>query len=424
LATLKDNFPPVWRHEHDMTPPVAASELIAHLRRALHHLYDPAELRRSPLLEMFGLPEPDDRVAALRKLLNNAINTITPDADTPAAANSRRYYELLTYRFVEQSSQREVAADMALSVRHLQRLEAAALQVLASQLADTYGLTLAPEDEPLPDVESDEAIQPPPTSQEIDFLQTAYPSELVSLSRLVDEATGTLAPLLQAQQLHVTTDFDPTLPRVWAQLIPLRQAMLHLLSLLAQAYPDGDLSVAGRRRPSDVLLLVEMTAPQPLPQVTEGLPLVGQLVGSSKGAFTHSWDNGLFRGEIRLPVRELTPIAAVDDNKDALQLIDRFLVGTRYQFIGISSPSEVMETIANGKVAAVVLDIMLPDIDGWSLLARIRQSTFGQDLPVIISTILPQERLALMLGANAFLHKPFTKEQLLALLDRLIPSPN
>jgi DNA-binding response OmpR family regulator len=151
---------------------------------------------------------------------------------------------------------------------------------------------------------------------------------------------------------------------------------------------------------------------------------VGQLVGSSKGAFTHSWDNGLFRGEIRLPVRELTPIAAVDDNKDALQLIDRFLVGTRYQFIGISSPSEVMETIANGKVAAVVLDIMLPDIDGWSLLARIRQSTFGQDLPVIISTILPQERLALMLGANAFLHKPFTKEQLLALLDRLIPSPN
>jgi CheY-like chemotaxis protein len=68
----------------------------------------------------------------------------------------------------------------------------------------------------------------------------------------------------------------------------------------------------------------------------------------------------------------------------------------------------------------IVLDVMLPDVDGWELLGRLRAHPGTQDVPVIVHTILPQEQLARALGADAFLRKPVGREALLALLDRTL----
>ena len=62
---------------------------------------------------------------------------------------------------------------------------------------------------------------------------------------------------------------------------------------------------------------------------------------------------------------------------------------------------------------------MLPDIDGWDMLGRLRAHPKTSDKPVVVCTIMPQEQLALALGAAAFLQKPVSRETLLAELDRL-----
>ena len=70
-----------------------------------------------------------------------------------------------------------------------------------------------------------------------------------------------------------------------------------------------------------------------------------------------------------------------------------------------------------------MLDVMLPGIDGWELLGRLREHPRTRNVPVVISTILPQEQLALALGAAAFLRKPINRETLLSSLDRLLIRP-
>jgi CheY-like chemotaxis protein len=64
------------------------------------------------------------------------------------------------------------------------------------------------------------------------------------------------------------------------------------------------------------------------------------------------------------------------------------------------------------------MDVMLPGMDDWDLLGRLRAHPRMHATPIIACTILPQEKLALALGAAGFLRKPISRETFLAALDR------
>jgi CheY-like chemotaxis protein len=66
----------------------------------------------------------------------------------------------------------------------------------------------------------------------------------------------------------------------------------------------------------------------------------------------------------------------------------------------------------------IILDVMMPDIDGWEILGRLRSHPSTSAIPVVVCTILAQEELALSLGASGFLLKPITRQALLEELDR------
>jgi CheY-like chemotaxis protein len=67
---------------------------------------------------------------------------------------------------------------------------------------------------------------------------------------------------------------------------------------------------------------------------------------------------------------------------------------------------------------AITLDVMMPDLDGWSVLAALRQDTELADIPVIMVTISDEQRRAVALGAAGYLTKPIDRERLRRLLDR------
>jgi CheY-like chemotaxis protein len=67
---------------------------------------------------------------------------------------------------------------------------------------------------------------------------------------------------------------------------------------------------------------------------------------------------------------------------------------------------------------AITLDVMMPDLDGWSVLAAMRQDSELVDIPVIMVTILDEHRRAVALGAADYLTKPIDRERLRRLLDR------
>jgi CheY-like chemotaxis protein len=118
-----------------------------------------------------------------------------------------------------------------------------------------------------------------------------------------------------------------------------------------------------------------------------------------------------------LPSEQQMTVLAVDDNPDTLQLFSRYTANTRYSVVGVRQPAQVVELAAKIVPKIVVLDVMLPEIDGWQLLGQLRTHPALETVPILVCTILPQEELARALGASGFLRKPVGRDEFLAALD-------
>jgi len=117
---------------------------------------------------------------------------------------------------------------------------------------------------------------------------------------------------------------------------------------------------------------------------------------------------------------EQVPVLAIDDNADALQLLQRYTAGTRYRLVGTRDPHEALELAQRLAPQVVVLDVMMPQEDGWKVMSMLRQHPYTAHIPIVICTILAQEKLALSLGASAFLQKPVTRQAFLNVLEQQI----
>lgn len=115
-----------------------------------------------------------------------------------------------------------------------------------------------------------------------------------------------------------------------------------------------------------------------------------------------------------------------DDDPLLLELLSHRVVAKGFSTATAADGREAWEKIKELKPRAVVLDVMMPVINGLELLQRIREDEELSDTPVIMLTARKQEKDvvgALDLGASDFLSKPFIPDELLARLTRLIGTP-
>jgi CheY-like chemotaxis protein len=396
-------------------------------------LYNPAKLQQSPFCDLLAADNRRVSPAVLSRLLTDAIQAVKPGPDVPVSAHAWRLFHILTYRYVEQSSQKEVAIDLALSVRQLRRLEQDAVQVLADYLR-THG-PVESKTRPSPTAQTtDTGPGAPPgrteRDRELAWVQESFPRESANFAEVFDGVLRTIAPLLEATRTQVETSSlqDLNLPPVAGQAATLRQALLSLLTAIAHAAPAGHLTLTIAPRPQDVCvqaLAVQGTEGHSATreEVMENLEMTRDLLRLTGGTLITPphWQPGkTFTATLRLPLAEQVCILVIDDNVDTLQLVQRFLQGSRYRFIGVRDPELALDQALSLSPSLIMLDVMLPGVDGWELLGRVRENPALHKTPVIISTILPQEQLALTLGAAAFLRKPVTQETLLTTLDRLL----
>jgi CheY-like chemotaxis protein len=407
------------------------------VRRALHHLYDPVHLRRSLLPQLLGMAETLADPAALRQALIAAIGRLAPPPGTPVDSNSARIHQVLTYRFVEQSPQQQVAADMALSIRQLRRLEAAAAEVLAAVLAQRYQVDLAALVPPRlaaaepypPGVPASESGEMPDAEQELAWLQRSAVREPGNADRLLAAALATVQPLAQARRVTFDLQTAPDVPPLFAALPLLRQALINVLSALLDQVQGATILLDVRSTAGQVtveLRLEECAAivPGQAGDSARSLALAQRLTEMAGGRFEGDAPALLDRGvQLVLPAAEQVSLLVVDDNEDALHLMERYVAGSQFRFLGTRDPEAALGVAMAQRPAVIVLDVMLPGVDGWELLGRLREHPDLGRTAFVISTILPQEPLALALGAAAFLQKPFTQNEFLAVLRRQASPP-
>ncbi len=250
----------------------------------------------------------------------------------------------------------------------------------------------------------------------------------MAVAEVLQALVRTAAPMAQALAVRLECVVPEGLPRLVAQVAALRQALLSVLTAAIRAVPGGQVEVAAEAAAGHVWIVLCALPPSALAgQIAEdqreNIDMARQLVALSGGSLTVTADQGGgpgFAARFSLPVAEQATVLVIEDNADTLQLYQRYLAGSRYAFFGAHSPEQALALAPKLAPHAVVLDVMLPGTDGWELLGRLREHPALRGVPIIVCTILPQEQLALTLGAAAFLRKPVSRTDLLAALDRLL----
>jgi CheY-like chemotaxis protein len=114
-------------------------------------------------------------------------------------------------------------------------------------------------------------------------------------------------------------------------------------------------------------------------------------------------------------------VLAVDDNPDMARFYRRSAEGTSYRIVHVAQGQEAFKTIEAIAPDIIVLDVMLPDVDGWQLLMHLHEHHATRSIPVIVCTVVREEELALSLGAALYLPKPVRPHEFIQALDQALP---
>jgi CheY-like chemotaxis protein len=248
----------------------------------------------------------------------------------------------------------------------------------------------------------------------------------------------------------VTIEADPS--RV-------RQVVLNLLSNAVKfTGPGGEISVALKYGPrEDATLTVSDTGrgipPADIDRIFEafhqadtgemktrhegtglGLALTRQLVEAHDGSIAVTSELGTGSTfTVRLPVRrpiEITEappalpadrpsVLVIEDDPAAQQLLRLHLEGAGYGVVATASGRQALAWLTKIRPDAVILDIMLPDLDGWEILQRVKADPATRSVPVMVVSIVDNRQLGLALGAVDYLVKPVSRDLLLEAIGRL-----
>lgn len=117
---------------------------------------------------------------------------------------------------------------------------------------------------------------------------------------------------------------------------------------------------------------------------------------------------------------ERANILVVDDEQDVRRLIRILLERAGFVVTEAASGPEALQRLHAGKPSLVVLDVTMPDLDGWQTLERIRDLS---DVPVLMLTARAAEMdkvRGLKAGADDYVTKPFGRQELLARVEALL----
>jgi CheY-like chemotaxis protein len=118
-------------------------------------------------------------------------------------------------------------------------------------------------------------------------------------------------------------------------------------------------------------------------------------------------------------------VLIVDDNELTLTLVSKILELDGYQVDIAFNGADALQIIKLRQPDLAILDVMMPDINGYELCKRLRQDPFSLKIPILIMTAEGSDQdngRALACGANYLLTKPFDNDVLRKLIRQMIPA--
>jgi signal transduction histidine kinase/ActR/RegA family two-component response regulator len=115
----------------------------------------------------------------------------------------------------------------------------------------------------------------------------------------------------------------------------------------------------------------------------------------------------------------LRAILAIDDDARLIDLYRRYLEPKGFTLHGLINPKEAVAAARALRPQLILLDVMMPEHDGWQVLKDLKNHSDTRDIPVIVCSLLTEQEKARTLGAVDYLVKPILDVDLIAALNRL-----
>lgn len=280
---------------------------------------------------------------------------------------------------------------------------------------------------------------------------------------MVRDVAGTIQPLVEKNGNALTIAVAPECGKMHADLTKVRQTLFNLLSNAAKFTEKGTIRLSVSRTADAGRMSFEVE--------DSGIGMTPEQLGKLFQAFTQADDSttkkyggtglglvisrkfcqimggdisvrsALGRGttfavdlpvevtglhEAAAPAPQPLPhspdarrlVLVIDDDADASALLKRHLVKSGYDVVTASNGREGIDTAKQLHPSAITLDIMMPGMDGWSVLAELKADPGLAPIPVILVTMLHDRQMGFSLGASEFLTKPVDPAQFAAVLGR------
>jgi CheY-like chemotaxis protein/anti-sigma regulatory factor (Ser/Thr protein kinase) len=286
--------------------------------------------------------------------------------------------------------------------------------------------------------------------------------ETFDLRQMLDEAVSTVMPLITKNENKLETDLTGDLGNVRVDLTKLRQALFNLLSNAAKFTEGGTITLGAAKEMrgdaewlklsvadsgigigADKLEAVFEEFSQADDSTTRdyggtglGLPISRrfcQMMGGDISVTSELGKGTIFTIEIPARVDALEaarsaasqeqpeargmapgvrPILVVDDDPNSRELLQRTLESEGFSVVTAATGEEGLELARELRPSLMTLDVLMPSMDGWSVLQEVKADPELENIPVMMISIAGDKDLGYTLGAVECLTKPVDRDKL------------
>jgi len=396
------------------TPPasteIPSDALVKQVRQALRHLYNLPYLQSLTLARVFawdqgGIAQPAGQ--RLQQELLLAIQKLDPGAHVPASNPRARIYNLLRLRYINRQTVDEAARSLGISSRQAHRDLRRGEENVAATLWTRRHLTTMEE------TESEQLSSP---QAEIALLETR--PKLIDLCELLHSAQAAVAGIAAAHGIDLRITKPQHRVEISTDPIIARQVLISLLSRVTRQAEQGSVLVSLETESADVIFRLRYYAKQSVSVALTADPVTLQLAQRLNWSIQETQIDEEQMTIVRLASN--TPvILVIDDNAGLVRLLERYLADQQCQVLVAADGHEGIRLARQSVPDAIVLDVMMPEMDGWEVLQWIRNNLKTAHIPVVVCSVIDDPELAYSLGASLFVRKPVTRGSILTSLSQL-----
>ena len=381
------------------------------LRDVLLHLYHPGFEPSDVLCEVVGC-DPVEGSERLREILLESIRDLEVTLDAPPDSRSRRGFEALHKRFVLGYTQEKTAECLHMSVRNVQRIQVEALDVVAKRLWRRRSVS----------ERSTQADQAPDwrkqTDLELASLRMRAPGAVSDVAETINGVLEVGNVLASRHGFRLKLGFVQ--PHLVAAIHPaaLRQTLITAIGRLAQHISTGQMTIFANLE--DGLVKITIIAPIAAGDAAGDETLLRDIIVPPKASVGVDREGERVFLRVRAPSVDERTVLVVEDNPDMVHFYRRCTAGTPYRIVHVAPGQNLVDQIESAVPDIIVLDVMLPDVDGWQLLTHLHERPLTKSVPVIVCSVVKEEELALALGAARFLSKPIQPRRFVGALDQVL----